>query len=531
MKIKTVLSFLSLVSIIFLSGCASYEPQTGCTSKQAWYQAGISAEQTRRDLAGCQYEALLNEHRYSSQAQTAGESMLWGMMASSVEKQRQNQLIETCMTAKGYSLINTNSPLLTEDQSQPAYVTPEIEAKLAGHWLFIPSPEKEIRGQWDIYFLPNNRYKSISSMVIPDGTPVLKQPSEEKGRYYFTGKSIVLWADNETNHYSPYNFSATDKQLILMVDNIPVTFVKQTLSGKITLLENMTAEQKLRLENTYKAKAESGNAEDQYQLGGGYYNGVFGATNYSEAIKWWQKAADQNYPDIQFPLALAYAGRGMLERNTGDFNEAIADFNRAIENKPDFTELYGVRGNVKQINGDLDGALTDYNKVIEMNPRLALVYSMRGLLNYNLHKFTDALVDFRKSCELNSDAKIQDYSRCYIWFIRARLGEQDSATKELQAYLNNRKTGTSNEWPPNIARLLTGQLTEPDFFKAAENSDQQTNKRQHCEAYFYAGSKRLIEGDKTAATDYFEKCLAMECKEVDEYNSAAAELKSLETSK
>jgi lipoprotein NlpI len=235
---------------------------------------------------------------------------------------------------------------------------------------------------------------------------------------------------------------------------------------------------------------------------------------------------------MQFPLASAYSQRGVQEETNGDLDGALADFNKAIEIKPDFTEIYCFRGYVKQCKGDLDGALTDYNKVIDLNSKFApAVYSMRGLLNYNLHKFTDALVDFRKSCELNSDAKIQDYSHFYIWLIRARLGEQDSATKELQTYLDNRKTGTSDEWPPNVARLLTGQLTEPDFFKAAENSDQQTDKRQHCEAYFYAGSKRLIEGDKTAATDYFDKCLATGCKNLSEYNSAAAELKSLEISK
>lgn len=416
MRTKTLLIFLSLLCIVFLSGCAS-EPQTGHPSNTAWYQPGISAEQTKRDLAECQYASLVNGRSYSPiPANDAGAAIALGLLASSAENSRQNQIVQTCMTAKGYSLMNINSPLL----------------------------------------------KSVS---------------------------------------------------------IPIA--------------NMTVEQKKRaIEKTYKAKAESGDAEAQYQLGSCYYTGDFGFTkDFTEAIKWYQKAADQNYPNMQLPLASAYTQRGVLKQSKGDSDGALADFNKAIEIKPDFTEVYCVRGYVKQCKGDLDGAFIDYNKVIEMNPRLALVYSMRGLLNYNLHKFTDALVDFRKSCELNSDAKIQDYSRCYIWFIRARLGEQDSATKELQTYLDNRKTGTSDDWPPKVARLLTGQLTEPDFFKAAENADKKTDKRQHCEAYFYAGSKRLIEGDKTTATDYFEKCLATGCKEIDEYNSAAAELKSLETSK
>lgn len=422
MRVKIVRIFLSLVGVIFLSGCAS-EPQTGHPSNKAWYQAGISAEQTKRDLAECQYESLVNGQSYSPiPAATAGQAIALGMLASSAENSRENQIVQTCMAAKGYSLVNTNSPLLT---------------------------------------------------IVP--------------------------------------------------------------------IANMTAEQqKSAIEKAYKTKAESGDAEAQYQLGSCYYNGGFGFTkDFTEAIKWYQKAADQNYPNMQLLLASAYAQRGVLELKNGDLDGALADYNKAIEIKPDFIEVYCVRGYVKQCKGDLDGAMADCEKVIEMNPKLALVYSIRGLINYNLHKFTDAMADFRKSCEWSSDVRIQDGSYSYIWLIRARLGEQDAATKELQIYLNNRKTGTSDDCSSKVCPFLTGQLSEPDFFKAAENTDNQTNQEQvsetvpeqHCEVYFYAGSKRLIEGDKTTATDYFEKCLATGCKEVGEYNSAAVELKSLETSK
>jgi TPR repeat protein len=121
MKNIIVLNLLSLVGIILLSGCASSEPQTGGTSKQSWYQAGISAEQTRRDLADCQNEALVNGRSFSPiPAQDAGASIALGMLASSSEKSRQNQIVQTCMAAKGYSLVNTNSPLLTNSQPTQA---------------------------------------------------------------------------------------------------------------------------------------------------------------------------------------------------------------------------------------------------------------------------------------------------------------------------------------------------------------------------------------------------------------------------
>ncbi len=64
-----------------------------------------------------------------------------------------------------------------------------------------------------------------------------------------------------------------------------------------------------------------------------------------------------------------------------------------------------------------------------------------------------------------------------------------------------------------------------------KNVDKKKETEQQCEAFFYAGSKRLTEGDKIAATAYFGKCLATEEKTFIEYKSAGAELKFLKTAK
>ena len=104
MRTKTALILLSLASIIFLSGCTS-TPQTGHPSSMAWYQADISVEQTRRDLADCQNESLVNGRAYSPiPAQDAGASIALGMLASSAENNRENEIVQTCMIAKGYSV-------------------------------------------------------------------------------------------------------------------------------------------------------------------------------------------------------------------------------------------------------------------------------------------------------------------------------------------------------------------------------------------------------------------------------------------
>ena len=133
--------------------------------------------------------------------------------------------------------------------------------------------------------------------------------------------------------------------------------------------------------------------------------------------------------------------------------------------------------------------------------------------------------DFYKAGEL--DPGVQDDSHFRVWLIRARRGEPAAATKELQTYLENREAGTPDDWPSKIARFLTGELAEADFFKAAGDMDKQKDAGQHCKAFFYAGSKRLIQGNPATGRDYFEKCLATDEKTLPEYRSAAAELKYL----
>jgi tetratricopeptide (TPR) repeat protein len=152
-------------------------------------------------------------------------------------------------------------------------------------------------------------------------------------------------------------------------------------------------------------------------------------------------------------------------------------------------------------------------------------YHDRGCEYYDMQNFTGSLADFRKSCELGSE--VQDYSYYRIWLIRTRSGEKEAAIQELVSYLKKRKAQSLPDWPLQVGRFLAGQITETDFLKAAADANTKADREQHCEAYFYAGSKRLIENDKTGAADFFKKCLGTGVTTFEEYHSAEAELKVL----
>jgi lipoprotein NlpI len=231
--------------------------------------------------------------------------------------------------------------------------------------------------------------------------------------------------------------------------------------------------------------------------------------------------------ELQPTLAGNYNVRGHSKLAKSDIDGALADFSKAIELQPDFADAYTYRGAAKRVKGDLQGALADFAKAIGIDPEYKAPYGFRAHLHYDQQAWKESLADYRKLAELDP---IYDYARFGVWLAQARLGDKEAASKDLQAYLKTRH-GKPEDWPAQVGAFLAGQLAEAAFLKAAASNDRRKNAEQLCEACFYAGTKRLLDGDKPAAQDYFEKCLATDVKSFSEYDSAAVELKLLKNAK
>lgn len=126
---------------------------------------------------------------------------------------------------------------------------------------------------------------------------------------------------------------------------------------------------------------------------------------------------------------------------------------------------------------------------------------------------------------------LDDYTHLRIYLTRSRLGESEAAVKELRNYLESRSRGIVADWPIKVGEFLADQITESALFGAAESPDERINAEQHCEAWFYAGTKRLLSGDQTAAASCFEKAIATHAQILIEYGSAVQELRLLEAPK
>jgi lipoprotein NlpI len=224
-------------------------------------------------------------------------------------------------------------------------------------------------------------------------------------------------------------------------------------------------------------------------------------------------------------FADAYNNRGIAKVRKGDFDGAIADYSRALKLDPKFAAAYRRRGIAEQDESDFDGAIADYNRALELDPKFAIAYADRGISHFSSRHWNEALKDFNHFFDLSKDE--QDYPRLFVWMITVRLNGVDAANKDLTAYLDGRSNAAAGDWFSKLAGYVLGKATQADLFAAAKSPDIKTERGQLCEAWFFSGMKKLFDGDKITAADHFRKSLATEQKIFVEYQFAETELKSL----
>ena len=90
----------------------------------------------------------------------------------------------------------------------------------------------------------------------------------------------------------------------------------------------------------------------------------------------------------------------------GALDEALANYNKAIELEPDFAEAYASRGILFRKLEQYDKAEKDLTKLIELEPNLAAAYTSRGDLLLEIRQYDKAEKDLAKAIELKPDLAV-----------------------------------------------------------------------------------------------------------------------------
>ena len=73
-----------------------------------------------------------------------------------------------------------------------------------------------------------------------------------------------------------------------------------------------------------------------------------------------------------------YKNRGSLAYERGDYKDAIADYDIAIDKDQDYAEVYYLRGLARKSLKQREESIVDFDDAIRLNPNRAEAYCERG---------------------------------------------------------------------------------------------------------------------------------------------------------
>jgi tetratricopeptide (TPR) repeat protein len=184
----------------------------------------------------------------------------------------------------------------------------------------------------------------------------------------------------------------------------------------------------------------------------------------------------------------------------GNYSQAAANYDKAIQLNPQYAEAYNNRGNLRYQNlNNFKGALADYDKAIAIRPNSTLTYVNRGGLKAD--KFNDikgAIADFDKSIALDNQDYLVYNNRGYLK--DAKLNDLPGALLDYDraVALNPRNVlAYNNRGNLNYHKLAKKEAAVADYNQAISVNSQNPI------AYYNRGDLSYFEGDKTAALQDF----------------------------
>ena len=186
----------------------------------------------------------------------------------------------------------------------------------------------------------------------------------------------------------------------------------------------------------------------------------------------------------------------------GEYDEAIAYFNRVIRMNPKNSDAYGNRGIAWHKKGEYDKAIADYSESIRLNPNVlsGWVYTNRGITWVDKGEYDKAIADYNQALTVESNYANATFATAYsnlAWL---------QATCPDEKYRNGRKAfenaskayqlGGGKNWSI-VGTVAAAYAESGDFEKAKE---------------WQAKAIELAKADKTA-TDK-DKAEASSCLEL-----------------
>ena len=208
---------------------------------------------------------------------------------------------------------------------------------------------------------------------------------------------------------------------------------------------------------------------------------------FEEAIADYDQAL-QLQPDNAF----AYDHRGFAKIALGQFEEAVADYDQALQLRPDFAAARLYRGLAKFVLDQYEEAVADLDQALHLWPDDAFAYVMRGEAKICLGQYQEAVADFDQALQLQPD----DVG-AYLGRANARtfLGQYDDAFADLDRALHLEPDNARAYLVLGGAKTRLGQYEDafPDQTFAGEISRIDPFNRTQSGAISFPVTIRLLD--------------------------------------
>ncbi len=272
--------------------------------------------------------------------------------------------------------------------------------------------------------------------------------------------------------------------------------------------------------------------------------------DYDRGMADYQKAIDLGYDVVYYVRAEKNIERGY-------YDLAIDDYTKLIDRSPKDPNGYRLRSNVYLRTGNNKQAIEDLSKVIELSPKQLQGYHDRGLTYLETGNYERALADFSAVLDIDPTWGEEYVNRGVAKFL---MGQYTAAVSDfdqvlrmspnqssittgdatLMYYLSRTKAGQVDEtfarraakfdrtkWPGPVLALLLGRAALADVRAAAAKGNATEKRDQRCTAAFWIGENELMHGRPQTARSSFRDAVK-ECPQLFfEHSLAAFELKRL----
>jgi len=108
-----------------------------------------------------------------------------------------------------------------------------------------------------------------------------------------------------------------------------------------------------------------------------------------------------------------YLDKGTAYYHKGMYDEAIAEFKKAIEIDPEFAEGYTNLGSAYAAKGMFDEAIAEFKKAIEINPNDAMAHNNLGGAYCRKGMYDEAVAEYERTLAINPNY-IKDYIKAHF---------------------------------------------------------------------------------------------------------------------